>query len=202
MKIAVFGGSFDPMHNGHIALSQAFAEVLALDKILVIPAYMSPFKQQQKGAATPQQRLTMCRLALEDYPNTEVSDVELQREGPSYTADTLQVLSERYPDSELFLITGADAFMTLQDWKEPQTIFRLATICTVPRNEATADTLRQQAAALQALGAKTVVADIHVMPVSSTEIRRRVRSGEPLTGLVPERVERYIHDNGLYRVSL
>ncbi len=198
MRIAVFGGSFDPIHNGHIALSQAFAEMLTLDRILVMPAYVSPFKQTKTGMARPEQRLEMCRLAVQDQPRTEVCDMELRREGPSYTAETLRALSEQYPHSELFLITGADAFMTLQDWKDPPTIFRLATLCTVPRRGVTVERLEQHAAVLQSFGAKTVVADIHVLTVSSTEIRACIRSGVPLTGLVPAAVEQYIRDNELY----
>lgn len=197
MRIGVFGGSFDPIHNGHIALSQAFVEVLSLEKVLVIPAFVSPFKQQD-GAARPEQRLAMCRLAFADYPHTEVLDVELRREGSSYTVDTLRILSEIYPDSELFLITGADAFLTLQNWREPQEIFRLATICTVPRDGNPVEKLQQHADYLHTLGARTEIVDVQVIKVSSTEIRDRVKAGISLTGLVPDEVARYIAEQALY----
>ena len=197
MKTAVFGGSFDPIHNGHIALSQAFVSSLAIDRVIVIPAYVSPFKTVQ-GAAPPEYRLEMCRLAFEGYANTVVSDIELRREGSSYTCDTLSYLSELYPEDELFLITGADAFLTIQSWRSPEIIFKKAAVCTIPRNDDDFSKLRAHAEYLKTIGARTELLNVRVMTVSSTEIRERVRAGESIKGMVPERVEHYIISKGLY----
>lgn len=197
MRTAVFGGSFNPVHNGHTALARAFIQRLSLDRVLVIPAYVSPFKQEG-GAVLPEHRLAMCRLAFEGEKNIAVSDMEISRQTVSYTFETLQTLAAAYPDSRFFLITGADAFLTIQDWKNPQEIFRLATVCTVPRSGDHAEKLRRHAAFLRQSGAETEILDIDVMNVSSTEVRSRVKAGENIDGLVPEKVAAYIHENHLY----
>lgn len=197
MRIGIFGGSFDPVHNGHIELTRAFSATLSLDKIIVIPAYISPFKLKG-GSALPEQRFEMCRLAFESYPDTEVSDIELKREGASYTYLTLQALSEMYKGDELFLITGADSFLTIQNWKCPEEIFRLACICSAPRNSDDSAVLEAHAGYLHSLGARTELCEIKVMTVSSTEVRERVKNGESIKGLVPDSVGRYISEKGLY----
>ena len=198
MRTAVFGGSFDPVHNGHVGLARAFTDALALDRLIVIPAFVSPFKTL-RGSSLPQHRLEMCRLAFAPFDDTMVSTIELEREGASYTCDTLTALSEEYPDDSLYLITGADSFLTIQRWKSPEIIFRKAVICTVPRNDDDIGELRTHARYLRSLGAETELLDARVMKVSSTEIRERIARGEDITGLVPETVEKYIAENGLYR---
>lgn len=197
MKIAVFGGSFDPIHNGHVELSQAFVNLLSIDKVLVVPARVSPFKLVS-GATDPRHRANMCRIAFEGYDNTEVSEIELMREGASYTYETLREFSVYYPGSELFLITGADAFLTIEKWKEPAEIFRLAVICALPRNNDDIRILKEHSQFLEGMGARTRILDIRVADISSTQIRRRVMDGESISGLVPSGVERYIREKGLY----
>ncbi len=198
MKIAMFGGSFNPMHTGHIMLARMFAKALSLDKMLIIPTYIPPHKQRD-CSVLPEQKLAMCRLAVKDLPFAEVSDIEIRRQGASYTYITLKELREIYPDDELFLITGADMFMTIQEWKHPEIIFELATICGVPRNNDDISHLAKQAAYLQTLGAKTRILDAGIMTVSSTEIRENVSQGKSIAGLVTPEVENYILKNGLYR---
>ena len=197
MKIAVFGGSFDPIHNGHVELSQAFVSLLSIDKVLVVPARVSPFKLRS-GSADPRHRVNMCRIAFEGYDNTEVSEIELLRDGASYTCETLRELSVYYPGSELFLITGADAFLTVESWKAPQEIFRLATICALPRNNDDIRVLKEHSLMLESMGARTRILDIRVADISSTRIRELVRNGSSISGLVPAGVERYIREKGLY----
>lgn len=198
VKIGVFGGSFDPIHSGHVELAKAFLQNLSLDLLIVIPAFVSPFKQG-KETEKAEHRLEMCRLAFSDMKTVQVSSMELEREGASYTFETLQTLALQYVGSELYFITGADSFMTLQDWKNPQEIFRRAVICVTPRNGQDASVLAKQADFLQGLGARTVILDTEIMTVSSTEIRRRLRCGESIHGYVPEKVEKYIIKNGLYQ---
>ena len=197
MKTAMFGGSFDPIHNGHVSLAKAFVETLGLERVLIIPTFYPPHKQK-KTAVTSEQRLEMCRLAFEGEELFEVSDIEIRREGKSYTYMTLEELSELYPDDELYLITGADMFMTIDEWKNPEIIFSHAVICGVPRNDDDISDLREKAKKLSAMGARTEILDPGIMTVSSTEIRRRVSDGESISGLVPPLVEDYIIKNGLY----
>ena len=197
MKTAMFGGSFDPIHNGHVSLAKAFVETLGLERVLIIPTFYPPLKQK-KTAVTSEQRLEMCRLAFEGEELFEVSDIEIRREGKSYTYMTLEELSELYPDDELYLITGADMFMTIDEWKNPEIIFSHAVICGVPRDDDDISDLREKAKKLSAMGARTEILDPGIMTVSSTEIRRRVSDGESISGLVPPLVEDYIIENGLY----
>ncbi len=197
MKIAIFGGSFNPIHNGHIQLVNAFTDKLELDRAIIIPAYVSPFKEKDKSV-TPMQRYEMCRLAFRDNVKAEVSDIEICREGASYTYMTLEKLSKKYRGDELFLITGADMFMSVHTWSHPEIIFRLATICGIPRNGEDIDSLKKQAEYLEKHGARTEILDISVLTVSSTEIRDRVKNRESISGLVPGAVENYILENRLY----
>lgn len=197
MKIAMFGGSFDPIHKGHVQLAHAFVEKLGLDKVLIIPTYIPPHKQKGTNT-TPEQRLEMCRLAFENDDMTEVSDIEIRRQGASFTYQTLQQLSQLYPEAELYLITGADMFMTIQSWRNPEIIFSLATVCGVPRNDDDIADLTEQQKALSGLGARTVIMDAGVMTVSSTEVRKRIKRNEDISELVPAPVADYIFKNGLY----
>ena len=197
MKIAMFGGSFNPIHNGHIMLANAFQKELSLDKVLIIPTYIPPHKQRDYSVS-PQQKLQMCRLAVKDIPFAEVSDIEIKRQGASYTYMTLQELRKIYPHDELYLITGADMFMTIHQWKNPEIIFALATICGVPRNDDDISDLEKQAEFLHTLGAKTKILNVNIMTVSSTQIRKNISHGKKIFGLVPPSVEDYILKNGLY----
>lgn len=193
----MFGGSFNPIHNGHIQLAQAFVKKLCLDRVLIIPTYIPPHKQKD-NSVTPNQKLEMCRLAFEEMPLFEVSNIEIRRKGASYTYMTLQELSEKYKGDELFLITGADMFLTIHEWKHPEIIFSLATVCGVPRNDEDIGSLKKQQEHLSTLGAKTEILDANVMTVSSTDIRNKVKNGEDISTLVPRAVENYIKENGLY----
>ena len=193
----MFGGSFDPVHNGHVQLAQAFIKELSLDKVFIVPAFISPFKQG--GAAVlPHHRAEMCRLAFRDIQQAEISDIEIKREGSSYTYQTLQTLTDKLDTDKIFLITGADSFMSIHKWKEPEIIFRHAVICGLPRNDDDISALEKQSEYLHGLGAETRILNISVMTVSSTDIRCKAAKGESISGLVPDDVERYIIENGLY----
>ncbi len=196
-KIAMFGGSFNPIHNAHINLASVFIKKLKLDKLLLIPAAAPPHKSDSEMIGADH-RINMCRLAAEEHKKIDVSDIEIRRQGKSYTVDTLRQLHEQYPDSELYLITGADMFMTLLDWKEPQTIFSLATICTVPRNDDDYEILKEKEKQYSEMGAKTVVLDVKKSGISSTKIRHLIFSDESFSKYVDEKVEKYIYANYLY----
>lgn len=196
-RIAMFGGSFNPIHNAHTNVAAAFIKKLKLDKLIFIPTAIPPHKSDAE-IINAEHRLEMCRLAAETMKKADVSDIEIKRSGKSYTVDTLKQLKELYPDSELYLITGADMFLTIQDWRSPEEIFSLAVICTVPRDDADYVRLRKHEIKLNTMGAKTVLYDIRRMDVSSTDIRKRIYNDEDVSKYVDKKVASYIYSNYLY----
>jgi len=195
-KIAIFGGTFNPIHNGHIHLAKQFALLLGVKKMILIPALMPPHKQA-KNLASAKDRLEMCRLAAAENL-FEVSDIEIKRQDLSYTSDTLRELKQTYPDSELYFITGEDMFLTLTHWHEAQTIFELATLCAAPRSNSGLEKLLDYAKILQRYSAKTIIENIDYLPISSTMVRNAVKNGKNIAGLVPPVVADYIIENNLY----
>ena len=142
MRIGVYGGTFNPPHLGHITAARAVFDLLKLDKLLLIPTGRPPHKQLPEGSPTPEQRLEMTRLMAEETGvETEVLDLEMHREGRSYTSDTLARLHEQYPGDELWLLMGTDMFLTLQDWHAPEEILSLAGVAAFGRTEADTEEL-------------------------------------------------------------
>lgn len=197
-KMGLFGGTFDPIHQGHVDMALRLAEKLELDGVVLMPTFVPPHKIRATMAAA-EHRLAMCRLAAEEHPLLQVSDMELRREGASFTVDTLTALCDQCPDTEWYLITGADMFTTLRTWHRFEKIARMAVLCTVPRAGTDSAQLRDYATAMEVEGIRCYVDERPVLDVSSTEIRRRVATGESLAGLVPATVEDYILHHGLYR---
>ena len=196
-RIALFGGTFDPIHNGHIELARKFAAQLSLDQVILMPTFQPPHKLKIDMAPAVD-RLAMCRLACAPYKELTVSDLEINRRGASFTVVTLEQLKKQYPDSELFLLTGADMFLTLGTWYRFADIARLATLCAAPRDEANADVLCAYAQELEKQGARCVVADFTLPALSSTDVRERLRNGETLTDEVPDEVAAYIATHQVY----
>ncbi len=196
-RIALFGGTFDPIHNGHIQLAREFAARLSLDRVVLMPTFVPPHKLKT-DLAPAVDRLAMCRLACEPYKELVVSDFEINRRGASFTIFTLEEMQKQYPEAQLFLLTGADMFLTLSTWHRFPDIARLATLCAAPRDEATAEVLRNHAKILEQQGARCVVEAIPLCELSSTEIRQKAALGEKLTDLVPPAVEEYITEKQLY----
>lgn len=194
--IAMFGGSFNPIHNGHMALALSAARATGA-KVLLIPTYLPPHKS---GAALVdgKHRLQMCRLAAEGHPQLEASDIELRRGGPSFTVDTLTVLSNRYPGSTLYLVCGADMLVTLWDWRRYADILRLAIVTAVWRPGTTESDYASAAQRIREDGGRVMLIEQEGMEVSSSEIRRRLQAGENPDGLLPGPVEAYIRENHLY----
>lgn len=197
-KIALFGGAFDPIHNGHIRLALEFARRLKLDRVLLMPSYVPPHKLRSDMAGAAD-RLEMCRLAAAPYDVLAVSDLEITRGGASFTADTLDTLRGQYPDASWYLITGADMFLTLGSWWRFEDIAAGAVLCAAPRDAATLAQMQAYAAELAKSGATCVLEDIPLTAVSSTDIRRRAAAGRDIDGLVPDAVAEYIREKGLYR---
>ncbi len=196
-RIALFGGTFDPIHNGHVELAREFAALLSLDRVVMMPTFIPPHKLKSDMAPAVD-RLMMCRLACAPYKELTVSDMEINRRGASFTILTLEQLHQQYPDAELFLLTGADMFLTVSTWYRFADIARLATICAAPRDAVDADRLRAHAAKLEALGARCVVADFTVPAWSSTTVRKRLKNGDSLHDMIPSEVAAYIVAHQLY----
>ena len=197
MNIGLFGGTFDPIHEGHLALVRAAADALSLDRVILMPTGMPPHKV--KVSSTPDAyRLDMCRLAVQDEPLMEVSDYEIRRGGASFTIDTLTYLKEQHPDDTFYLLMGADMFLTLLSWKRFEDIAEMAVLCVVPRDDEPLDKLQAYAKTYETLGADCRVIPMSLRRISSTQIRERAQDGQSLEGLVPQTVARYIAENALY----
>lgn len=196
-KIAMFGGSFNPPHIGHLQLAQAFIEELKLDTLLLVPVFSPPHKAANE-MASPKHRLNMCRLLERYNPKIKASDIEIKRGGSSYTVDTLKALKTLYPDSVLHLIIGADMYMSLQSWYQPEQICSLAKICTISRNCDNIAMLENHSRFLKRFGCESIILKDKVMTVSSTQVRNSLKSGESVMSLVAAEVYDYIKRNGLY----
>lgn len=184
MKIGVYGGAFNPPHLGHITAARAVFELLKLDKLLMIPTGHPPHKTLPPGSPKPDQRLELCRLAAEQTglgDRIEVSDIELRREGNSYTSDTLARLKERYPEDELWLLMGTDMFLTIQAWREPERILSLAGIAAFGRSEADTEALfsvqRDYLYKTYPQARVFTLSIPGVVDVSSTELREKLAKG-------------------------
>lgn len=195
--LGVLGGAFNPPHVGHLLLAQEASWQLGLERVLLMTTGRAPHKEieQDPGA---EKRLELTRLAAEAGEGTEASALEVEREGPSYSYRTLELLREREPDRELFLLLGADMAATLESWERPERVLELARPAVVPRAGAE---IGEVEAALDRLGAagRAEIIEMPVCGVSSTSIRERVAAGRPLRHLVPDPVARVIAAEGLYR---
>jgi nicotinate-nucleotide adenylyltransferase len=185
--IGLLGGSFDPVHHGHLIVAQVAREVLGLEALWLVPARQQPFKGGRHGASA-EHRAAMLALALGDDPGLAVEQSELERPGPSYTVDTLRQLREREPGREFTLLLGADAAAELDAWHRAGEIPRLARVIVFAR----------PGSAVPASPLIAGVIDVPAIDISATEVRRRVRDGLPIRYWVPDRVAGYISRHRLY----
>ncbi len=204
MKIGVYGGSFNPPHLGHVRAAQACKRALGLDRVLVIPASIPPHKQMASGSATAMERLKLTQLAFSQLPGFEVLDMELRREGKSYTVDTICALKAQYKQSDLYLMMGTDMFLSFQDWYRPEEIAKNARLVCFSRYDADAknrESLLKQADTLEAqFGERPVLLENDCFDISSTEARRLLRF-KIAAPYLPEAVLREIEAEGLYGVG-
>ncbi len=202
MRVGIYGGAFSPVHNGHVAAARAFMEQMWLDILYIIPTGQSPHKVMQ-GDATPADRLRMCRLAFADMDGVIVSDMEIRREGKSYTVDTLRALAR--PDDRLFLLLGTDMLLSLDTWREPETIFHLAYPVYIRREADSSldERIVERITAYHKRYGKVVRRIVApAVELSSSDIRTAVADSRPIDGLVPLSVAAYIHEKGLYHKTL
>lgn len=201
MKIGICGGTFDPFHRGHLDPILAVRDAMQWDRVLYIPAFVQPFKQGREFAS-PYHRFAMAALATEPHDRLFVSPLELERGAISYTVDTLTELRAHHRDATLDWIIGDDNLPKLPEWKNIERIFELANFTVLTRGtHAMPDSLHLRVAdpANRPQHGTIVFAENATVPVSSTEIRRRLRDGESIEDLVPPPVSRYIHHYELYR---
>ncbi len=197
-RIGIYGGTFNPPHLGHIQAAKAAVQALDLTRLLLIPDNIAPHKELPPGSPAPEQRLEMLRLATQDAPELEVSDLELRREGISYTFETVLALSEQYPEAQLFLLMGTDMFVSFDTWKNTDIILShaaLGVLCRGDKGEQEA--IAEKAAQLSAGGARVELVNNPVLAISSTQLRRLIAfdCAEPF---LPKPVAEYIRQHGLY----
>jgi nicotinate-nucleotide adenylyltransferase len=190
-RIGIFGGTFDPLHCAHLDLARAAMQQARLDRVLFVVSALPPHKRGDV-CLDAEARYEIVAAALEGMAGFEASHLELDREGPSYTADTLAALQQRYPGAELFLILGMDAVQDLPQWHRPENIVQRATVLAARRPGS-------QAALPALLRDRVQLLDFVETPVSSTAIRRRLKNGEAVDGMVPEAALAVIEKKGWYR---
>lgn len=195
MKIGIMGGTFDPIHIGHLVAAEEARAVFKLDKVIFVPNRQPPHKPGVP-VTPPEHRYAMVVLSIYTNPFFEVSRIEIDRPGPSYAVDTVRELRNIYPGAELFFITGADAIAEILSWKESDEIVKMCKFIAVTRPGYDIERARERIRTLD--GAHVEFLRVTEINVSSTEIRRRVKEGKPIKYLVPEAVESYIYKHKLY----
>ena len=193
-RFGIYGGTFNPIHNGHLHLIRAACAQLSFDRLLVVPANIPPHKAAT-DLASNRDRLEMARLATAGMPGVWVSDIELRARGKSYTVLTLERLRALFPECRFTLLMGADMLESFDRWHRWRDILKLADIAAFARNEGEEALLERKAALI----GRARVVRVEPLPLSSALVREKVRRGEDISGLVPEPVAAYIYEKGLYR---
>ena len=197
-RIGIFGGTFNPPHIGHVQAARQAYEALELGKLLLIPDSIAPHKKFPEGSPSPAQRYEMMRLAVREFPELEISDLELTRPGISYTYQTVEALRETYPDDELVLIMGSDMFLSFETWKQYEKLLSQVTLGVLSRGDrGEREAIEAQRVKLEAMGAKIQVVPNRVTEISSTQLRRLLSFG-CTDAFLPAGVADYILDQGLY----
>jgi nicotinate-nucleotide adenylyltransferase len=199
-RLGIFGGSFDPVHYGHLLLAESCREQCQLDQVWMLPAFRPPHKQT-RDLASDQHRVEMLRLAIGGHRALVVSTLEIDRGGVSYTVDTLAAVHQDHSDSELFLLMGADTLHDLPNWHQPREICQLAIPVAVGRRgwpEPDDDLLRQLVPNSRWEQIRNYQVTMPLIEVTSTEIRQRVSRGQSIRYRTPRAVEKYIESNHLY----
>jgi len=198
MNIGVLGGTFDPVHNGHLIIAEVVRKRLNLAEVIFVPAGQ-PWLKADKPITPAKHRLQMLRLSLADKPYFKISTMEIERGGPSYTIDTIiELRSKLNPGDELFFILGQDNLAQLSQWREPSQLIQLCYLVAVPRPGSPPPNLKTLEASLPGILQRVMLMDEPQVDISASEIRERVARGLSIRHLVPEPVNRYIKENRLY----
>ena len=196
MRLGILGGAFNPPHIGHLVCAQEALVQLELDRVVFVPVGQAPHRELENDPG-PESRLEMVELAIADDARFASSRIEIEREGPSYTVDTLRELRAAEPDDELFLVLGGDQAAALSEWHEPEEVLELAQVAVVERTNWSRNAIGIKVGRLK--GAERIrYLDMPIIQVSSSSIRRRIAAGQPIRYLVPDRVANHIGATGLY----
>ena len=198
-KTGIMGGTFNPVHNGHLLLAETAREFFGLDKVIFMPSG-NPYIKKNSIIPDGNLRVQMLEHAVKENPYFRLSRMEVEREGPTYTCDTLVKLRELNPEEEYYFIMGADSLLTLESWKNPEIIFQNCVIAAAVRGTGTEDKIKKIADYLT----ESYQSDIRIMPsryidISSSEIRKRIKDGRSVRYMIPDSVIAYIEKEGLYR---
>lgn len=197
MSTAIFGGSFNPVHLGHVKLACAVKKAVNAERLIVVPTYISPFKQNAHNVASGQHRLEMCRLAFGDVGGAEISDYEISSGGVSYTVNTLRHFRQLMPDEKLYFIVGSDSLEGLPSWRNFPEIMSMCTVAAAARSEEDAERISVLAEKIKPYG-DVVTVNIDPFEISSTEIRKKILNNEDISCYIPANVVKYIVCNKLY----
>ncbi|WP_455717443.1 nicotinate-nucleotide adenylyltransferase [Anaerosporobacter sp.] len=197
-KIGIMGGTFNPIHLGHLILGQTALEQFQLDKVIFMPTKNPPHKRYDH-ILDDDIRAKMVELAIEDNPNFELSTFEMEREGITYTADTLSRLTKLHPDEEYYFIVGADSLFYIDKWKDPATIFKLSKLIAAIRDHKSIEEMAQKSAALNEIFHGSIeLLNSPNIDISSSDIRERIKNGMDIRYYVTPKVASYIQKNKLY----
>jgi nicotinate-nucleotide adenylyltransferase len=198
MKTGVLGGTFDPVHNGHISMAETAARKLGLDKVILVPAGR-PITRPDQSVTPAEHRLKMLRLAVKDKPRLAVSDIEIKRPGPSYTVDTLREIHKKNGyKAEIYFILGWDSLEQLPQWREPAEIIRLCLLAAVPRPGCRKPDINALEQKIPGISGRVIFLDEPEIDISATAIRAKIAGGETADNLVPVPVADYIKKHKLY----
>ena len=200
IRIGIMGGTFDPIHNGHLVLAEQIRTRFNLQKIYFIPVGNAPHKKNTTKS-TKYDRLSMTKLAIESNKNFEISDIEIKKEEVSYTIDTVREFKKLVnAEDKLYFITGADAILLIDSWKDYKELFNLVTFIGATRPGISVEELQDKVDEVKTKhGVIIESTKVPALAISSTDIRKRVEEGESIKYLLPESVESYIHENGIYK---
>lgn len=200
-RIGIYGGTFNPPHSGHVHLARTLAQSLGLTRVLIIPANLPPHKEAHE-LVSGADRMQMCRLAFAGEP-FEISGMELSRGGKSYTCDTLAALQKQYGNADFYLFLGTDMLLSFHQWRNPHEILRMCRLCVAARGgmeEYAALEAYIRGGPLEDISDRVILCTVRPVPVSSTELRERLREGRAVEGFIPGGVFRYIQEKGLYQM--
>ena len=199
MKIGVLGGTFDPVHNGHLAIAEEARSYLNLNEVIFLPAGQ-PWMKSDRSISPARHRTAMLALALQSRPYFKSSTIEIEHQGPSYSVNSIAELkAQAVEPTDWYFILGWDNLAKIPQWKEPAKLIEMCFLVAVPRPGYERPNMKKLEAALPGISKKVILMDKPRLEISATDIRNKVAQGLPISGLVPQVVEEYIKENGLYR---
>ena len=194
-KIGIMGGTFDPIHNGHILIAKHAYEIYHLDEVIFIPSGVSYLKS---GVSDAMHRLEMTKLSIKEIPYFSYSTMEIERKGNTYTFETLEKLHKLHPDWDLYFILGADQLLHIDKWYQPQKIFQACTLICSVRDDSDIHVIQEKGKELEKMGAKILYLDIEPILISSTNLRQLIKNHQSIDSFVPKAVASYILQEHLY----